>query len=80
MDGDFEPEGWSAFDDMGGKAKGNAGCGCFFLALFLNGILATLLRAFRGADGVSRKLAGTRQDLSATEGSNVDVVSSSAPT
>lgn len=30
MDGDFEPEGWSAFDDMGGKAKGNAGCGCFF--------------------------------------------------
>ena len=30
MDGDCEPEGWSAFDDMGGKAKGNAGCGCFF--------------------------------------------------
>lgn len=80
MDGDFEPEGWSAFDDMGGKAKGNAGCGCFFLVLFLNGILVTLLRAFRGADGVSRKLAGTRQDLSATEGSNVDIVSSSAPT
>lgn len=43
MDGDFEPEGWSAFDDMGGKAKGNAGCGCFFLGLFLNGILVTLL-------------------------------------
>lgn len=80
MDGDFEPEGWSAFDDMGGKAKGNAGCRCFFLVLFVNGILVTLLRAFRGADGASRKLAGTRQDLSATEGSNVDVVSSSAPT
>lgn len=80
MDGDFEPEGWSAFDDMGGKAKGNAGCGCFFPVLFLNGILVTLLRAFRGADGASRKLAGTRHDLSATEGSNVDVVSSSAPT
>ena len=79
MDGDFEPEGWSAFDDMKGKAKGNAGCGCFFLVLFLNGILVTLLRAFRGADGASRKLVGTRQDLSATEGSNVDVVSSSAP-
>lgn len=43
MDGDFEPEGWSAFDDMGGKAKGNAGCGCFFPVLFLNGILVTLL-------------------------------------
>lgn len=28
MDGNFEPEGWSAFDDMGGNAKGNAGCGC----------------------------------------------------
>ncbi len=35
MDGDFEPEGWSAFDDMGGKAKGNAGCGCFFLGTVL---------------------------------------------
>lgn len=80
MDGDFEPEGWSAFDDMGGNAKENTGCGCFFLVLFLNGILVTLLRAFRGADGASRKLAGTRQDLSATEGANVDVVSSSAPT
>lgn len=43
MDGDFEPEGWRAFDDMGGKAKGNAGCGCFFLVLFVNGILVTLL-------------------------------------
>ena len=35
MDGDCEPEGWSAFDDMGGKAKGNAGCGCFFLGTVL---------------------------------------------
>mgnify|MGYP004525513715 FL=1 len=43
MDGDFEPEGWSAFDDMGGNAKENAGCGCFFPVLFLNGILVTLL-------------------------------------
>lgn len=43
MDGDFEPEGWNAFDDMGGNVKGNAGCGCFFLALFVIGILVTLL-------------------------------------
>ena len=43
MDGDFEPEGWSAFDDMGGNAQGNAGCGCFFLVLFIIGICVTLL-------------------------------------
>lgn len=43
MDGDFEPEGWSAFDDMGGNVKGNADCGCFFPVLFLNGIWVTLL-------------------------------------
>ena len=43
MDGDFEPEGWSAFDDLGGGGKGNAGCGCFFLVLFVIGVLATLL-------------------------------------
>ena len=44
MDGDCEPEGWSAFDDMGGNVKGNAGGGCFVLALFGIGILVTLLR------------------------------------
>ena len=43
MDGDFEPEGWSAFDDLGGGGKGNAGCGCFFLVVFLIGILAALM-------------------------------------
>ena len=43
MDGDFEPEGWRAFDDMGGDAQGNAGCGCFFLALFIIGSWVTLL-------------------------------------
>jgi len=45
MDGDFEPEGWSAFDDLGGggNGKGNAGCGCFFLVVFAIGILVALL-------------------------------------
>ena len=43
MDGDFVPEGWSAFDDLGG-GKGNAGCGCFFLVVFLIGILVALMK------------------------------------
>lgn len=43
MDVDFYPEGWSAFDDMSGGEKGNAGCGRFFLVMFVIGILATLL-------------------------------------
>ena len=43
MDGDFESEGWSAFDDLGGGGKGNAGCGCFFLVLLVIGILVGLL-------------------------------------
>lgn len=43
MEGDFEPEGWSAFDDMSGGGKGSAGCGCFFLVVFVIGILAKLL-------------------------------------
>ncbi len=43
MEGDFEPEGWSAFDDTSGGGKGSAGCGCFFLVVFVIGILATLL-------------------------------------
>ena len=42
--GDFEPEGWSAFDDHKGRGvSGNAGCGCFILVVFVIGILATLL-------------------------------------
>jgi hypothetical protein len=43
MDGDFEPEGWSAFDDRGGRTKGNAGCGCFFLVLFIIAIVVALM-------------------------------------
>jgi len=41
-DGDFEPEGWGAFDDSGG-GRGSAGYGCFFLVVFLIGILVALL-------------------------------------
>lgn len=44
MDGDFEPEGWSAFDDHGAHGEeGNAGCAIFFIVVFVIGILATLL-------------------------------------
>lgn len=43
MDADFYPEGWSAFEDMGGDGKGDAGCGCLFLVVFLIGILVALL-------------------------------------
>ena len=33
-DGDFEPEGWSAFDDHGAQdEKGNAGCAVFFIVI-----------------------------------------------
>ena len=33
-DGDFEPEGWSAFDDHRAHGeKGNAGCAMFFIAV-----------------------------------------------
>ena len=33
-DGDFEPEGWSAFDDHGVQdEKGNAGCAVFFIVI-----------------------------------------------
>ena len=33
-DGDFDPEGWSAFDDHGAHGeKGNAGCAIFFIVI-----------------------------------------------
>ena len=39
-DGDFEPEGWSAFDDHGAQdEKGNAGCAFAILAVV---IIATI--------------------------------------
>ena len=42
MDADFEPEGWSAFDDHGTHGdKGNAGCA---LALILMAIVAILVK------------------------------------
>lgn len=32
--GDFEPEGWSAFDDHGAHGeKGNAGCAAVFIVI-----------------------------------------------
>ncbi len=32
--GDFEPEGWSAFDDPGAHGeKGNAGCAAVFIVI-----------------------------------------------
>ena len=41
--GDFEQEGWSAFDDNGLHGdKGNAGCAIFFIALFLIAIISKL--------------------------------------
>lgn len=41
--GDFEPEGWSAFDDHGGHgAEGNAGCGCAMIVIAIIAILVTL--------------------------------------
>ena len=43
MDGDFEPEGWSAFDDHKGRGvSGNAGCAVFFIALFLIAVISKL--------------------------------------
>lgn len=43
-DGDFEPEGWSAFDENGKGVKGNAGCGCFFIVLAIVAILMMFLK------------------------------------
>ena len=41
--GDFEPEGWSAFDANGSHGeKGNAGCAIVFIAVFLIAIISKL--------------------------------------
>ena len=42
-DGDFEPEGWSAFDDHGAHGeKGNAGCAVFFIVIAVVAIIGKL--------------------------------------
>ena len=42
-DGDFEPEGWSAFDDHGAHGeKGNAGCALFFIVIVVTGMSGEL--------------------------------------
>ena len=39
-DCDFEPEGWSAFDDHGAHGeKGNAGCALFFIVIVVIAII-----------------------------------------
>lgn len=44
-DGDFEPDGWSAFDDHGSQdEKGNAGC----LVLFLVIVIVTIIGKIAG--------------------------------
>lgn len=43
-DGDFEPEGWSAFDDRGAHGeKGNAGCALFFIVIAVLTIVVKIL-------------------------------------
>ena len=42
-DGDFEPEGWSAFDDHGAHGeKGNAGCAVFFIVIAVVAIVGKI--------------------------------------
>ena len=42
-DGDFEPEGWSAFDDHGAQdEKGNAGCAVFFIVIVVVAIIGKI--------------------------------------
>lgn len=42
-DGDFEPEGWSAFDDHGAHGeKGNTGCAVFILVIVVIAIIGKL--------------------------------------
>ena len=41
--GDFEPEGWSAFDDHGAHGdKGNAGCAVVFIIIVVIGMISRL--------------------------------------
>lgn len=42
-DGDFEPEGWSAFDDHGTQGeKGNAGCAAVMIVIFIVAIVSSI--------------------------------------
>ena len=41
--GDFEPEGWSAFDDYGARGeKGNAGCAAVMIVIFIVAIVSSI--------------------------------------
>ena len=43
MDGDFEPEGWSAFDDHDAHGEpGNACCAIFFIVVFVIAVVSNL--------------------------------------
>ena len=43
MDADFEPEGWSAFDDHGTHGdKGNAGCALALIVIVIIAILGKI--------------------------------------
>ena len=42
-EGDFEPEGWSAFDDHGAQdEKVNAGCAVFFIVIVVVAIIGKI--------------------------------------
>ena len=42
-EGDFEQEGWSAFDDHGAHGeKGNAGCAVFFIVIVVVAIIGKI--------------------------------------
>lgn len=41
-DGDFEPEGWSAYDEHGGGGEGNAGCAAVMIVIFIVAIVSSI--------------------------------------
>lgn len=42
-DGDFEPEGWNAFDDHGTQGeKGNGGCAAVMIVIFIVAIVSSI--------------------------------------
>ena len=43
-DGDFEPEGWSAFDDHGAHGeKGNGGCAAVFIVIAIVTVIGKIV-------------------------------------